>query len=177
MELFVFYDGPEPPAGLFDQFMDAGPTSKTLVSQNFLSLIESFKFTEAFAGLRYVLLSLSQASNTTHSLTNPARRIPQYIHPRCFRASTLSQISQSRQCPSICKSNLTHRGASTIFLTCTTPEREPRAHKHHSRAHARIRTLPPIHTLTQRARNRIPLHPGRHVHPVCHLGFVDRPCV
>ncbi|TEB19617.1 FAD-binding domain-containing protein [Coprinellus micaceus] len=59
IELFVFYDGPEPPAGIFDKFMNAGPTSNTVTQQNFLTLTNSFKLTEELAGMRAHILGVS----------------------------------------------------------------------------------------------------------------------
>ncbi|TEB23058.1 FAD-binding domain-containing protein [Coprinellus micaceus] len=59
IELFVFYDGPEPPAGIFDKFMNAGPTSNTVTQQNFLTLTDSFKLTEELAGMRAHILGVS----------------------------------------------------------------------------------------------------------------------
>lgn len=48
----VFYDGPNPPAGIFDDFLTAQPqVSSNVETRSFLSLIQSSS-PDATAGLR-----------------------------------------------------------------------------------------------------------------------------
>ena len=51
----VFYDGPEPPAGLFDEFLNISSVANTVASQSFTTMINAITISRDLAGVRYVL--------------------------------------------------------------------------------------------------------------------------
>ncbi|TEB23063.1 FAD-binding domain-containing protein [Coprinellus micaceus] len=59
MVVQMFYDGPRPPAGLFDELLAVEFATNTVASQSFLSMIKSIPFTEELAGVRAYNLGVS----------------------------------------------------------------------------------------------------------------------
>jgi hypothetical protein len=54
----VFYDGPEPPAGLFDEFLNISSVANTVGTQSFTAMINAITISRDLAGVRYVLVFL-----------------------------------------------------------------------------------------------------------------------
>ncbi|TEB23037.1 FAD-binding domain-containing protein [Coprinellus micaceus] len=48
----VFYDGPEPPAGLFDEFLNISSVANTVATQSFTAMINAITISRDLAGVR-----------------------------------------------------------------------------------------------------------------------------
>ena len=74
--LNLFYDGPEPPAGIFDELLDIPYFSKDVSTRSFTSLIAATP-SGATEGLRYVYQSRTfprnQPNVETEELSTPSR--------------------------------------------------------------------------------------------------------
>ncbi|KAG6334915.1 hypothetical protein ID866_4176 [Astraeus odoratus] len=57
---FLFYDGPNPPSGVFDQFLEIPHSSEDTTTRSFLDLVQSFPLNQT-AGLRTVFNTISVA--------------------------------------------------------------------------------------------------------------------